>query len=197
MLPYVEPELPGAPRNFIRLQLKAAARKFFDETEAWQVEQQDISLFADQASYELDPTTLRPRPEVRRIVWAMVDGYVIDSNEYELEPTPGDAPPFFQLTFNENRIPTKDHPDSLNVRVVLVPSPLTEFVPEYELNKYMEGIRSCLMHAMTSMTNTKWYSATQAERYRRLLHKEYNSAKREKLTNFKSQAVRSQGYDWI
>ncbi len=197
LLPYVEPELPGAPVNFIRLQLKSAARRFFDETEAWQTELKDLDLIADQASYDLDPGILNitTQPEVRRIVWVTIDGLQVPACDYNLEPK--SVAPFFQLTFVEGKVPKFGNNEAMDVRLVLVPSALGEELPEYELNKYMEGIRSTLMYAMTSMTNTKWFSPSQSEKYRRLQHKEFNSAKREKLTNFKLQAVRSKGYDWI
>lgn len=172
LIPYIIPDVPGAPEGVIKLRLREAMRQFCRETEAW-TEDIEVNEVADQADYDVVPSY---EAYIKRIVHIKIkssgsnvfDSMVeADPSQYKLN---NDA---LSISFYDGYEPQNTVTNGIQVRVALMPNVTVEEFSGKFLDRYAEGVYSLAKHMLMRTPRTPYYAPDLARFY----YTEYEVAK--------------------
>ena len=174
---FLWPELPGCPWALVRQHLRLVFQDFCARTGIWQVTLATIDLVEDQTEYTLTPAE---EATPHRILWVKQDSSTLDPSTYSFTS---------ETTLTLATAPSADSADGLEVRVSLRPTPTTEVVPSWLLNRWQtawcDGTKARLM----KMKNREWTDRELAVHYDGEYRRWIVDARREVEAEYKTDAT--------
>ncbi len=135
LYPYMLAALGACPERVAMQELRAAGRRFFDETEAWEEELPAMNIVADQTDYTL---AMPYDCLIKRIVAVGVSDVAVDPDEYDLV---GENTLRFATAY------TSAATEALVVTLALVPFLETNEVADTQFERWgMRGIRTLALY---------------------------------------------------
>lgn len=150
--------LRGCPQSEALQALRLWGARFFEESEAWEVDLEDIDLVADQAAYDLD-ALLAYDALIKRIKKVDINDAPEDESHFDLADDT-------DLVFGEDWIPTEADADAMDVTVVLVPKPEVNEIDPLMLDRWgRRGVVAGALGELLDQDDRAWYAPRTAARY--------------------------------
>ena len=188
LIPRMTPELPGALKNAIIVELQKAARIFCEQTDAWRETVNDIDVVADQAEYSIPVVGDAFIHKILFVKIREVDSQSFDNisempwQSYELEEDE-------KIVFNEGYIPTKNITDGMQIRVVKRPSFNAFELTDAFMDRYAEGIMAHAKATLQMQPKKPYTNPGLSERNMEIFRRYRANAIRENTTRHKRASV--------
>ncbi len=186
LLPYICNELPNCPEAVVLQHLRRSLSEFCRDTEAWQEELVAMALVADQTDYNLDTGW---DANVHRIVWVKLNSSTnaTDPNNYTLSE---------DYTLVLANAPATADADGLEVKIVLMPTPDCEDLPEWFMDRYNDALQAVTKYRLMMQKNKVWMDRELGIFYKKEYDKLVNLAKMENLWKYRTAGVTVAQRDW-
>lgn len=163
LLEYVGVQLPDCPKVLITQTIRRIARRFCEETQAWQYDLSPIRIRKDKSDYDLDLDEITCAEIFR--VWNVrlvknedvnPKGTVLDPNrDWTLK---GDN----HRTFHFLNKPTETISKGLRIRVALRPTRNANEIEKFMFDEYYEAIAAGVMAMLMRIPRKPWTNTREA-----------------------------------
>lgn len=198
--PYVLAEVPMAPLPVVDLMLRKAAIEFMEETSLHVIDAPAVNVFANAATYKLDPGDTEldvcqvkhawfastPLPYVSQELLNQRLSYWV--TETALVPTA-----FTQQDQDHvilYPIPTVDAPSALNMKLVVRPSLSSTGVYDWVGNRFVQEISYGALAMLCGMVGKPWSSPEGEKKYRAIFESAKTSATIDAYRSFTRASLR-------